>query len=173
MDNVVETLAGLNLNTIGCPDADKEQKRTILNDIRKIPENFRRSVLDAILDEDVEAFNEEMIKIQRELVGLFTSYGKHGSLNCGTNFTSYKEIREAGRKLYDDIDTTMNYAIVLQFILAPLFALPTDFVIRPLDKPKGEKTFSKMCLNLAIKLALDKHSYISGYWDKAQTVNYD
>jgi len=172
MDAIINTLGQLNLNNVGRPHADANRKRQILDAIRAIPQGFQLAAIDGIVADEIEDFNQEIINIEREITDFFSQYGQHASLNCGPRLVNYTNIRRIAHELDQRIDNQTNYAIILRFILKPVVSLPEDNDISNFDNERGEKTFSKMCLNLAVKLSLDKLNFVNGYWLKRQLVDF-
>jgi len=171
MDTIINNLAQMNLNNVGSP-GNEQQKRTILGNIRAINLANWNSI-DQITEDEIETFNNEVIiEYQRVFTNFFQTYGNHGSLNCGRGLAYYTNILNEINILYNGIQTNTNYASIQNFILAPIQSLPDTTIIRGYDKATGEKTFSKMCLNLAVKLAMDRLNFVEGYWTKRQMVDF-
>lgn len=167
MDDVINEISQMNLNNTGEAghEADKQE---ILRNLRVIPPDFRFDCADQITEDEIEVFNQELLNVQREIKNFYARYGQHGSINCGPNYAYYDAIRADIQQRDNEVDATTHYGIILHFILASMVALPEVARMRPLDKPRGEKTFSKMCLNLAAMLALERLNWIQGYWHKTQ-----
>jgi hypothetical protein len=171
MDGVIHQIANMNLNNVGAIGKEQE-KRNILAAIRAVPPDFKYESIEGITAEDIEEFNAAKLEIDRAFQEAFQQYGCHGALNCGKEMKNYIAIRQTFQQLDEGMEESRSYTATLRFITSSMLALPAKNIIHGLDKPSGEKTFSKMCLNLAVKLSLDRLNWIEGYWTKKQMTDF-
>jgi hypothetical protein len=172
MENITNTLRQVQLNNSERQDVDENRKWKIRYGLGAIPPGFQYAAIDNIVADEIEDFNREIINIEHEIGDLFNEYGKKGSLNCGNKLADYTEIRRIACEHDQQIDNETNYAIILHFILMPIVSLPEANDISNLENKLGEKTFSKVCLNLAVKYCLERLNFVSGYWTKRQNVDF-
>jgi hypothetical protein len=181
MEGFVNQFNAINIAAIGDGAFPPAQKLADLQAIRRIdfnnllaPINFR-----ALLQTDwdnIDHFNNALINVQNLLTG-FYDQGEHGILNCGAKYASFLAVRTAGRNLVlgiqNNANLNANQRLILIYCLLPIFYMPPYDQANNPDKAKGEKTFGKMILNLAVMNSKCRIEFVQGYWEHYQITHYN
>ncbi|KYQ94480.1 hypothetical protein DLAC_04782 [Tieghemostelium lacteum] len=178
MDQLIQQINDLDiLEDIGDPTFSRRTKRSHLRGISKMENPINNEDLTDsknrirnIPKPQVEIFSRFLNQLKEKLDNFYQS--EHGLINVGSYYSKYTEIKTKSRKRVSNImnnnDLTNDHKAILVYCLLPIYYLPDyDSNFNP-DKPTGEKTFSKMLLNLAVMQAKTRSEYISGMWDYHQ-----
>jgi hypothetical protein len=163
MYTVINQFNAFALDDIGA-SRNVPQKLLHLQNIRGVPEDYNHDVINAIAEDGIEDFNNAFINIRAEISNFFQEYVNHGSINCGIEMANYIAIRNNVFEIWDGLDPGAQFNPILEFILSPIYHLPCVQVLGQLDKSRGEKTYSKMLLNAAVQLAVERVNIVEGYW---------
>lgn len=146
----------------------------------------------SITIDQVEVFNRELRDVKEQILNFVQS--EHGIINVGPRYKKYRKIRnkiriKVGKYFYiytnikisliilkskfqsnfigtvaADPELTQQQKNVIIYVLLPIYNLPDyDRNYNP-DKGGGEKTFSKMLLNVAVMHSKSKFEYVDGYY---------
>ncbi|KAM9977704.1 hypothetical protein ACTFIR_011576 [Dictyostelium discoideum] len=173
MERIINQFNNLTVATIGDQQFDAATKvndaRGILNNIYA-GEDLVLSLKDnikSITIDQVEGFNRKLRDVKEEIQDYVQS--EHGILNVGSYYSKYVNFRNRIRTrvgaVAADPELTQQQKNIIIYCLLPIYYLPNyDRNYNP-DKLKGEKTFSKMLLNVAAMHSKSKFEYLDGYYD--------
>lgn len=176
MENIITGFEQLNLGQIGQPGF-AQAKLEVLRNLRELPGVYRggpngapapHSLTQDIFqqeEDEIDALNNELLQIGRDLQACFSRFGKHGSLNCGPYYAWYDRARalllQRAAASQNNLADPVQRRIAL-FVIQPALGLVASNVARQYDKDLGEKTFSKLVLNTAAKLIGSRLDFVQG-----------
>ncbi|KAM9998691.1 hypothetical protein ACTFIY_008344 [Dictyostelium cf. discoideum] len=173
MESLINSFNNLNISTIG---GEKIDPATKLEHARALLSNNNKGV-DLVLDlkndiksityQQVEVFyrilNHEKVKLENFV------QSQHGILNVGAKYSNFNRLREKIEKrigkVSNNTELTQQQKNIIIYCLLPIKNLPHYNKNFNPDKPTGEKTFSKMLLNIAVMHSKSKFEYVLGYYD--------
>ncbi|EAL64121.1 hypothetical protein DDB_G0286731 [Dictyostelium discoideum AX4] len=172
MESIINQLNNLTVSTIGNPEFDAATKA---NDAKGILNNHYtgkdlvfslKNDIKSITIDQVEVFNRELRDVKEQILNFVQS--EHGIINVGPRYKKYRKIRNKIRikvgTVAADPELTQQQKNVIIYVLLPIYNLPDyDRNYNP-DKGGGEKTFSKMLLNVAVMHSKSKFEYVDGYY---------
>lgn len=165
MDQLIQQFANVGFNHIGAA-GNGVAKRNIVVALRTMEAPlFAFDQLRVPLD-NIDELNNYIIRVRNSIVEAYSEYGFHGSINVGLGYANYNAVRDEFTQIFNDMtasDIGPEYKQVLRWILFPIRRLPAADIVRPFDEPRGEKTYSKMVLNLCVKLILERLEFSEGY----------
>ncbi|KAN0042775.1 hypothetical protein ACTA71_012698 [Dictyostelium dimigraforme] len=151
METLIFDLTRINLSEIGRPDFPAQQKE---NDAKKLNDTFFNGVNLVInLKNDIKSITYYQCEV----------FNRKLSQNVKDVLQGIVQSEHA--QVYYDPELTQSQKNIIIYCLLPIYYLPNYRKQYNPDKTIGEKTFSKMLLNIAVMHSRIKFEYVSGYYD--------